>query len=93
MVASMKESEKTPLASLYGAVQGLAELGPEVVKVFVVLYCCIFIYILFIVCVCINGSYWFYIGIYPASCAMVRRACGGCARWGCGRRPCSCEQP
>lgn len=33
MVASMKESEKTPLASLYGAVQGLAELGPEVVKV------------------------------------------------------------
>ncbi|OWR42164.1 transcription initiation factor TFIID subunit 6 [Danaus plexippus plexippus] len=35
MVASMKESEKTPLASLYGAVQGLAELGPEVVKVFI----------------------------------------------------------
>lgn len=33
MVASMKESEKTPLASLYGAVQGLAELGPEVIKV------------------------------------------------------------
>lgn len=32
-MASMKESEKTPLASLYGAVQGLAELGPEVVKV------------------------------------------------------------
>ncbi|VVC95426.1 unnamed protein product [Leptidea sinapis] len=32
MVTSMKESEKTPLASLYGAVQGLAELGPEVVK-------------------------------------------------------------
>ncbi|KOB73165.1 Transcription initiation factor TFIID subunit 6, partial [Operophtera brumata] len=31
-MASMKESEKTPLASLYGAVQGLAELGPEVVK-------------------------------------------------------------
>ncbi|XP_050673411.1 transcription initiation factor TFIID subunit 6 isoform X2 [Leptidea sinapis] len=35
MVTSMKESEKTPLASLYGAVQGLAELGPEVVKVFI----------------------------------------------------------
>ncbi|XP_023934376.2 transcription initiation factor TFIID subunit 6 isoform X4 [Bicyclus anynana] len=35
MVPSMKESEKTPLASLYGAVQGLAELGPEVVKVFI----------------------------------------------------------
>ncbi|XP_050349736.1 transcription initiation factor TFIID subunit 6 [Nymphalis io] len=35
MVASMKESEKTPLASLYGAIQGLAELGPEVVKVFI----------------------------------------------------------
>ncbi|CAH2099769.1 unnamed protein product [Euphydryas editha] len=35
MVASMKESEKTPLASLYGAVQGLAELGPEVIKVFI----------------------------------------------------------
>ncbi|XP_026323595.1 transcription initiation factor TFIID subunit 6-like isoform X2 [Hyposmocoma kahamanoa] len=34
-MASMKESEKTPLASLYGAVQGLAELGPEVVKVFI----------------------------------------------------------
>lgn len=33
-MASMKESEKTPLASLYGAVQGLAELGPEVVKVY-----------------------------------------------------------
>lgn len=33
MVTTMKESEKTPLASLYGAVQGLAELGPEVVKV------------------------------------------------------------
>jgi hypothetical protein len=32
-MASMKESEKTPLASLYGAVQGLAELGPEVIKV------------------------------------------------------------
>lgn len=35
MVTTMKESEKTPLASLYGAVQGLAELGPEVVKVFI----------------------------------------------------------
>ncbi|XP_041973975.1 transcription initiation factor TFIID subunit 6-like isoform X2 [Aricia agestis] len=35
MVATMKESEKTPLASLYGAVQGLAELGSEVVKVFI----------------------------------------------------------
>ncbi|XP_053601255.1 transcription initiation factor TFIID subunit 6 isoform X3 [Plodia interpunctella] len=35
MVTSMKESEKTPLASLYGAVQGLAELGPEVIKVFI----------------------------------------------------------
>lgn len=35
-MASMKESEKTPLASLYGAVQGLAELGPEVVKVLIV---------------------------------------------------------
>ncbi|KAJ2943781.1 hypothetical protein O0L34_g8101 [Tuta absoluta] len=34
-MASMKESEKTPIASLYGAVQGLAELGPEVVKVFI----------------------------------------------------------
>ncbi|CAG9782913.1 unnamed protein product [Diatraea saccharalis] len=34
-MASMKESEKTPLASLYGAVQGLAELGPEVIKVFI----------------------------------------------------------
>ncbi|XP_037300340.1 transcription initiation factor TFIID subunit 6 isoform X3 [Manduca sexta] len=34
-MALMKESEKTPLASLYGAVQGLAELGPEVVKVFI----------------------------------------------------------
>ncbi|KAJ8734860.1 hypothetical protein PYW08_014110 [Mythimna loreyi] len=35
MVTTMKESEKTPLASLYGAVQGLAELGPEVIKVFI----------------------------------------------------------
>ncbi|CAH2068795.1 unnamed protein product, partial [Iphiclides podalirius] len=35
MVTTMKESEKTPLASLYGAVQGLAELGSEVVKVFI----------------------------------------------------------
>ncbi|CAH2990157.1 unnamed protein product [Chilo suppressalis] len=34
-MASMKESEKTPLASLYGAVQGLAELGSEVIKVFI----------------------------------------------------------
>ncbi|XP_073945292.1 TBP-associated factor 6 isoform X1 [Choristoneura fumiferana] len=34
-MASMKESEKTPLASLYGATQGLAELGPEVVKVLI----------------------------------------------------------
>lgn len=32
---SMKESEKTPLASLYGAIQGLSELGPEVIKVFI----------------------------------------------------------
>ncbi|XP_048004739.1 transcription initiation factor TFIID subunit 6 isoform X2 [Leguminivora glycinivorella] len=34
-MANMKESEKTPLASLYGAIQGLAELGPEVVKVLI----------------------------------------------------------
>lgn len=33
MNTTMKESEKTPLASLYGAIQGLAELGHEVVKV------------------------------------------------------------
>ncbi|KAL4715263.1 hypothetical protein ACJJTC_007845 [Scirpophaga incertulas] len=34
-MANMKEPEKTPLASLYGAVQGLSELGPEVIKVFI----------------------------------------------------------
>ncbi|XP_048481833.1 transcription initiation factor TFIID subunit 6 isoform X3 [Plutella xylostella] len=35
MNSATKDSEKTPLASLYGAIQGLAELGPEVVKVFI----------------------------------------------------------
>ncbi|XP_072935871.1 transcription initiation factor TFIID subunit 6-like isoform X2 [Epargyreus clarus] len=35
MAPTVKESDKTPLASLYGAVQGLAELGPEVIKVFI----------------------------------------------------------
>lgn len=27
------QNEKTPLASLYGAIQGLSELSPEVIKV------------------------------------------------------------
>ncbi|KAK3918177.1 Transcription initiation factor TFIID subunit 6 [Frankliniella fusca] len=35
MFSTALHDEKTPLASLYGAVEGLSEIGPEVVKVFV----------------------------------------------------------
>ncbi|KAE8751016.1 hypothetical protein FOCC_FOCC002101 [Frankliniella occidentalis] len=35
MFSQALHEEKTPLASLYGAVEGLSEIGPEVVKVFV----------------------------------------------------------
>lgn len=35
MSHAVREAERTPLASLYGAIQGLAELGPEVIKVFI----------------------------------------------------------
>lgn len=34
-----QQNERTPLASLYGAIQGLSELGAEVIKVRTKKYC------------------------------------------------------
>lgn len=35
MFSRALQSEKSPLSSLYGAIEGLSELGPEVIKVFI----------------------------------------------------------
>ena len=37
MFSDAMRNEKSPLVSYYGAIAGLQELGPEVVKVFIVL--------------------------------------------------------
>ena len=38
MFSDAMRNEKSPLVSYYGAIAGLQELGPEVVKVFIVPY-------------------------------------------------------
>lgn len=36
MFSQALQGEKSPLSSLYGAIEGLSELGPEVIKVFII---------------------------------------------------------
>lgn len=33
---ALLQGDKVPITSLYGALQGLAELGPEVIRIFII---------------------------------------------------------